>query len=247
MEHRNYAKELHLQLQQLEKQITDFEQDCARTENSGKTGRGNPSDSPARPSSAQRQWTRPDKLRDLLLSLKEGSGADIAETLLREGDLPALKQEINDAKHYISMLKDMLREPSEESGLRTDLPLTAEEDRAHNQLEAERREFKRHYDALEHDFESREKELMDELRDLGERATKQELELAHLRLDLENTRERMDAAESKASSISLEMMEMNVFNRSSSAAIKEKDLEISDLRQALQEALNGAKRTGPRP
>ncbi len=247
MENRNYAEELYLQLKQLEEQITDFERDCARRNAAGKTGHAGAPDGRTPAPAFQQQRSGPERLRDLLSAIKEGPATDIPGTLLRENDLPALKQEISTARQYISMLQDIgEKEPAAADGLKTDLALTEPEDRAHNQLETERQEFKSHYDALEQDFEGREKKLLDELRDLGERATKQELELRRLRIDLETAREKMEAAESKASSISMEMLEMNVFNKSAAAALNEKDREISDLKQALKEARSGTGSGAPR-
>lgn len=254
MEQRNCAEELYIQLKELEKQITGFELEYGRPAASRKgaadslpqTAAETPVEAAVPPGTPGREWGNLERLRDLLISLKEGSRTDIAGALLRENDLPTLRQEIAAAKYYISKLQGMLeREPAAEDSLKADLALTEEEDLAHNQLEMERREFKTHYDALEHDFENREKKLLEELRDIGERATKQELELEHMRIELQTTREKLEAAELKASSLSMEMMEMNVFNKSAAVAIKERDMEIGDLKQALQEIRGAAGKAGP--
>jgi len=147
-------------------------------------------------------------------------------TSRRQARLAALSQELGAP----------LRAPHPAGEVAVDLGLTAGEDHAHNLLEGERRDFKTHYDALEKEFEDREKQLLEENRAQKEAALKSEMETERLRTDLLLAQERRAAAESKASSLALEIMELNVYAKSAAAALKDKDLEIADLKRALEAA-----------
>lgn len=198
------------------------------------------------------------ELRALLGRVRDESTASSCESVLRDKQLSDLKKEAESSKTYISALQERLSagepprapaapppateaapQPAHPGGVRADLPLTAQEDRAHNQLEGERQEFKQHYDALETDFEATEKKLMEEIRELKDNEAKTELEFERLKTELLLAREKRQAAESKATSLSVELMELNVYNKSAAAALKDKDREIADLKQALEEAKRG--------
>lgn len=240
MDYKNTASNLFIELQMLEKQLVTLEKDYG-------TGPG--------------QGTHPDEsrlreIRGLLLRIKEDSAANVCQGAVKEKEWAEMKQEVNNARNYITILQSKLNEresgaPSDgkaaddslAGGVRTNLGLTAESDKAHNLLEGERREFKEHYTALEKDFETNEKELIDEIRALKERETKRAMEHEKLNMELDIAREKMQAAESKASSLSIELMELNVYNKSAAAALREKDLEISDLKQALEKARDAAAKT----
>jgi len=103
---------------------------------------------------------------------------------------------------------------------------------------------KEHYDALENDFEGREKELLDEIRTLREKGTRMALENEKLGIDLSIAQQRREAAEQKASSAAARMTDMDVYNKSAALALREKDQEISDLKQAVEEARSAAPRSG---
>jgi len=182
----------------------------------------------------------------LLLRIKEQASATLGEAIEKQKDWVEMKKESDKARNEIALLQKKLKEkdqaaalasaPLPAGGLPTDLGLTAEEDKAHNRLEGERREFKRHYDALEEDFETREKELLDEIRALKESTTRQALVNEKLGIDLSIAQQRREAAESKAASAAKELMEMDVYNKSAASAVREKDRQISDLQRALEEA-----------
>jgi len=189
------------------------------------------------------------EMRHLLLKMKEESEANYGRAVLKEREWAEMKKEVDNAKSYIETLHTELREKEQAvlsmqndlrtrlaEGVRTDLGLTGEADRAREIVEGERKEFKQHYDALEREFEEKEKELMDEIQELKEADTKRSLEYQRMSMELNAAREKQEAAESKASAASIELMELNVYNKSAAAALREKDAEISDLKQALEEA-----------
>ena len=257
MDYKNTASNLFIELQQLEKQLESLEKDHAQAE----------ADRNSRPAAAKTEppgtghgkGTHAEEsclgeIRGLLLRIKEDSAANVCQGVLKEQEWKGMKQELANARNYITVLQAKLNEKEEAplpggntngdnlaEGARTDLKLTAESDRAHALLEGERREFREHYNALEKDFETNEKELIDEIRALKERETKRTLEHEKLNMELDIAREKMQAAESKASSLAIEMMELNVYNKSAAAALREKDLEISDLKQALERLRNAGK------
>ena len=190
--------------------------------------------------------SRFEEMGHLLLRIKEQASATLGEAIEKQKDWAEMKKESDKARNEIALLQKKLKEkdqaaalasaPLPAGGLPTDLGLTAEEDKAHNRLEGERKEFKRHYDALEEDFETREKELLDEIRALKESTTRQALVNEKLGIDLSIAQQRREAAESKASSAAKELMEMDVYNKSAASAVREKDRQISDLQRALEEA-----------
>ncbi|MBI4352032.1 MAG: hypothetical protein HY550_11380 [Elusimicrobia bacterium] len=112
--------------------------------------------------------------------------------------------------------------------------LTGEADRAFELLGKERREFEEHYAVLERGSEAREKELLDEIRVLKEAAAMKSREYEKMCTDLLLAREKEQAALSRASSAAIELMELNVFNKSAAEALKEKELEINDLKRAYE-------------
>jgi chromosome segregation ATPase len=194
-------------------------------------------------------------MRHLLLKMKDESEANYGRAVLKEREWAEMKKEVENAKAYIETLHTELKEKEQAvlsmendiraklaEGVRTDLGLTGEADRAREILEGERKEFKAHYEALEREFEQKEKELMDEVQALKEADTKRSLEYQRMSMELNTARERQEAAESKASSASIEMMELNVYNKSAAAALREKDAEISDLKLALENARSDAAR-----
>jgi len=188
-------------------------------------------------------------MHHLLMKMKEESEANYGKAVLKEREWTEMKKEVDNAKSYIETLHAELKEKEQTmlsmendiraklaQGVRTDLGLTGEADRTRELLEGERKQFKEHYAALEKEFEDREKELMDEIRAMKEADTKRSLEYERMSMELNTARERQEAAESKASSASIELMELNVYNKSAAAALREKDAEINDLKQALEEA-----------
>ena len=199
-----------------------------------------------------------DDMRRLLMRMKEESEANFGKAVLKEREWTEMKKEVENAKAYIETLHNELKEKeqallSKDNDLRArfaeaaraDLGLTGQQERAHELLEKERQEFKEHYGALEKDFETKEKELMDEIRSLKEADTKKSLEYEKMSMNLAAALERKQVAESRASSASIEMMELNVYNKSAAAALREKDMEISDLKSALEEARATAGRSRP--
>lgn len=188
-------------------------------------------------------------MRRLLMTMKEESEANFGKAVLKEREWTEMKKEVANAKAYIETLHTELKEKEQAvlsaqndlrskmtEGFRTDLGLKGKPEHAHALLEKERKEFNEHYAALEKEFEDREKELMDEIRALKEADTKRSLEYERMSMELSTARERQEAAETKASSASIELMELNVYNKSAAAALREKDAEIADLKQALDEA-----------
>lgn len=236
MEDINTADKVFVELKLLEKQLDDLNKD------SGRPGAGPGPEE-------KRKAGRIEEMRHLLLRIKEQASATLGEAILKQKEWAEMRRETDNARNYIGQLESKLKEKERAAatganpppaggaaGLRADLGLTAEEDKAHNRLEGERREFKEHYDALEKDFETREKELLDEIRALRENETRRGLENEKLSIDLSIAQQRKEAAESKAASAAKELMEMDVYNKSAASAVREKDREISDLRQALEDA-----------
>lgn len=249
MEDLNTADKVFVELKLLEQRLDDLKRDTER-----------PAGAPVPGPAAKPGELRIEEMRHLLLRIKEQASATLGEAIQKQKEWAEMKRETENARNYISRLRNELKEKERTvapgappppagpaAGVRTDLGLTAEEDRAHNQLEGERQEFKKHYDALEQDFETREKELIDEIRTLRESGTRQALENEKLGIDLSIAQQRREVAESKASSAAKELMEMNVYNKSAASAVREKDLEISDLKQALEEARAVAGRSGNKP
>ncbi|OGR63127.1 MAG: hypothetical protein A2X31_13670 [Elusimicrobia bacterium GWB2_63_22] len=188
-------------------------------------------------------------MRHLLMTMKEESEANFGRAVLKEREWAEMKKELDNAKAYIETLHTELKVKEQAvlsaqndlrarlaEGVRADLGLNGKPEHAHELLEKERKEFNAHYAALEKEFEDREKELMDEIRAMKEADTKRSLEYERMSMELSTARERQEAAETKASSASIELMELNVYNKSAAAALREKDAEISDLKQALDEA-----------
>lgn len=188
-------------------------------------------------------------MRRLLMTMKGESEANFGKAVLKEREWTEMKKEVANAKAYIETLHTELKEKEQAvlsaqndlrskltEGLRTDMGLKGKPEQAHALLEKERKEFSEHYAALEKEFEDREKEFMDEIRALKEADTRRSLEYERMSMELSTARERQEAAETKASSASIELMELNVYNKSAAAALREKDAEISDLKQALDEA-----------
>lgn len=197
------------------------------------------------------------EMRRLLVSMKEESEANFGKAVLKEREKAEIKKELDNAKAYIETLHSEIKEKDQtalslQNDLRTkmtesakaDLGLNGQPARAHELLEKERKEFKAHYADLEKEFEDREKELMDEIRGLKEADTKRSIEYERMSMELSTTRDRLEAAESKASAASIEIMELNVYNKSAAAALREKDAEIADLRKSLDEARSAASRPG---
>lgn len=204
--------------------------------------------------------SRIEEMRSLLARIKEGSTAILCETVVKEKKWAEMKQEVENSQNYITLLQNKLKEkgdfaPSNWSGPGTGLSggarngpgLTAATDGVHKLLEEERREFKEHYATLEKDFETSEKKLIDEIRALKENDTKRALEHEKLSMELAIAEEKMQAAESKASSLSIEMMALNVYNKSAAAALREKDQEIGDLKEALGKVRIPAAGNGEKP
>ncbi|MHB0997303.1 MAG: hypothetical protein ACYC2I_13110 [Elusimicrobiales bacterium] len=196
-------------------------------------------------------------MRHLLMKMKEESEANYGRAVLKEREWAEMKKEVDNAKAYIETLHTELKEKEQAvlsmqndlraklaEGIRTDLGLTGEADRSREIVEGERREFKQHYDALEREFEEKEKELMDEIQALKEADTKRSLEYQRMSIELNAAREKQEAAESKASAASIELMELNVYNKSAAAALREKDAEISDLKLALEDARSNLAKAG---
>ena len=264
MENKNSGNNLFVQLQMLENQLTALERSYGVTE-ADRKGRaplpGQPAAAPGAPAgnTAVQAPNAIEEMRQLLLRIKEESSATLCESVLKEKEVSDIKKEVDDARDHITALEHKMQEkeqsaaaerapgPFSNGQVKANLPLTAQEDRAHNVLEGERQEFRAHYDALEKDFEATEKRLLDEIRDLRENDTKRELELEKMKTELELALERKQAAESKASSLTIEMMELNVYNKSAAAAIRDKDLEISDLKDALEKARAEALKNGHKP
>lgn len=262
MENKNNSNNLFVQLQMLENQLTALERSYGVTE-SARKGRASlpaqPAAAPETPAGTTATAQAPgpiEEMRQLLLRIKEESSATLCESVLKEKKVSDIKKEVDDARDHITALEHKMQEkeqsaaaeraagPFSNGQVKANLPLTAQEDRAHNVLEGERQEFRAHYDALEKDFEATEKRLLEEIRDLRENDTKRELELEKMKTELELALERKQAAESKTSSLTIEMMEMNVYNKSAAAAIRDKDLEISDLKDALEKARAEALKNG---
>ena len=235
MDDMNEVSKVFVELKLLEQRLDDLKKDNDRL--AAGTGPG-PAAKPAD--------SRFEEMRHLLLRIKEQASATLGEAIEKQKDWAEMKKESDKARNEIALLQKKLKEkeqaaalasaPLPAGGLPTDLGLTAEEDKAHNRLEGERREFKRHYDALEEDFETREKELLDEIRALKESTTRQALVNEKLGIDLSIAQQRREAAESKAASAAKELMEMDVYNKSAASAVREKDRQISDLQRALEEA-----------
>jgi len=231
MDDMNEVSKVFVELKLLEQQLDDLKKDNDRLAAGTAPG---PAES------------RFEEMRHLLLRIKEQASATLGEAIEKQKDWAEMKKESDKARNEIALLQKKLREkdqaaarasaPLPAGGLPTDLGLTAEEDKAHNRLEGERKEFKQHYDALEEDFETREKELLDEIRALKESGTRQALVNEKLGIDLSIAQQRREAAESKASSAAKELMEMDVYNKSAASAVREKDRQISDLQRALEEA-----------
>lgn len=249
MEDLNTADKVFVELKLLEKQLGDLKKDNER-----------PGTDPGPGPAIKPVESRIEEMSHLLLRIKEQASATLGDAIQKQKEWAELKTEADNSKKHISLLEKKLKEKEQAAppawnvpgaspagGIRTDLGLTAEEDKAHNRLESERKEFKEHYDALENDFETREKELIDEIRTLREGGTRQALENEKLGIDLSIAQQRREVAESKASSAAKELMEMNVYNKSAASAVREKDLEISDLKQALEEARAVAGRSGNKP
>lgn len=195
-------------------------------------------------------------MRHLLMKMKEESEANFGKAVLKEREWTEMKKEVDNAKAYIEALHSELKEKEQSilsmqndmrakltEGVRAEIGLAGETDRTHQILEEERKEFNEHYAALEKEFENREKELLGEIRALKEADTKRSLEYERMSMELTTARERQEAAESRASSASIEMMELNVYNKSAAAALREKDAEIADLKQALEEARSASSRS----
>jgi hypothetical protein len=234
MEDMNDVGKVFVELKLLEQQLDGLKNDSKR---------------PAAGAAAKPEGRRFEEMQHLLLRIKEQASATLGEAIQKQKEWSEMRKETDSARTYISQLQNRLKEkeragPSVSNppaagfsgGVRTDLKLTEEEDRAHNRLEGERKEFKEHYDALETDFEAREKELIDEIRTLRETGTRQALENEKLGIDLSIAQQRREAAELKASAAAKELMEMDVYNKSAASAVRDKDREISDLKQALEEA-----------
>lgn len=279
MDDKNTANKLFVQLHLLERQLASLEKDYAQTEAGRRsrleTWRAEPPPlygHPKRSWAAERyeapgadhgsgqagntEESRIEEMRVLLARIKEESAAILCETVVKEKKWAEMKQEVENAQNYITLLQNKLKEkedaaPSHGSGpgggARPGPGLTAESDSAHKLLEEERLEFQKHYETLEKDFETSEKKLIDEIRALKESDTKRALEHEKLSVELAIAEEKMQAAESKASSLSIEMMALNVYNKSAAAALKEKDQELSDLKQALEKARSAAAGNGAKP
>ena len=283
MDDKNTANKLFVQLHLLERQLASLEKDYAQTEAGRRsrleTWRAEPPPPYGQPKrnwaaeryeapgtdhgSGQAGYTeeiRIEEMRVLLARIKEESTAILCETVVKEKKWAEMKQEVENAQNYITLLQNKLKEkegapPPDRSGpgagpgggARPDPGLTADSDGAHKLLEEERREFKEHYDTLEKDFETSEKKLIDEIRALKENDTKRALEHEKLSVELAIAEEKMQAAESKASSLSIEMMALNVYNKSAAAALREKDQEISDLKQSLEKNRTAPAGNGEKP
>lgn len=232
MENNTEVKSVFVELQLLEKRLAELETDYAAAE---AERRGRPGAAAENPEGA-----RIAEIRRLVARLKEDATCDSCDAVLKEKQLADLKKDAAQAQARLAALSQELkaprRAPHPAGEVAEDLRLTAGEDHAHNLLEEERRDFKTHYDALEKEFEDREKQLLEENRAQKEAALKSEMETERLRTDLLLAQERRAAAESKASSLALEIMELNVYAKSAAAALKDKDLEIADLKRALEEA-----------
>lgn len=249
MEEINTADKVFVELKLLEQRLDDLKKESER-----------PAGAPAAGTAEKSGELRIEEMRHLLLRIKEQASATLGEAIQKQKEWAEMKRETDNARNYISRLQNELKEKERPAasgaapapagpaaGVSTDLGLTAEEDRAHNQLEGERQEFKKHYDALERDFETREKELIDEIRMLRENETRMALENEKLSIDLSIARQRREAAESKASSAAKELMELDVYNKSAASAVREKDREIGELKQALEEARSVPGGSGNKP
>lgn len=249
MEEINTADKVFVELKLLEQRLDDLKKDAVKPAGAA------PAETPEKPGEL-----RIEEMRHLLLRIKEQASATLGEAIQKQKEWAEMKRETENARDQIGRLQNALKEKERTAapgatppqarpaaGVSTDLGLTAEEDRAHNQLEGERQEFKKHYDALERDFETREKELLDEIRTLRENETRMALENEKLSIDLSIARQRREAAESKASSAAKELMELDVYNKSAASAVREKDREIGDLKQALEDARSAAGSGGNRP
>lgn len=249
MEEINTADKVFVELKLLEQRLDDLKREAER-----------PAGAPAAGPAAKTGELRIEEMRHLLLRIKEQASATLGEAIRKQKEWSEMKIETENARAQLGRLQNELKErersgtpaaaPAQArpaAGVSTDLGLTAEEDRAHNQLEGERQEFKKHYDALERDFEDREKELMDEIRALRENETRRALENEKLSIDLSIAQQRRESAESKAAAAAKELMELDVYNKSAASAVREKDREIGDLKQALEEARSVAGRGGGRP
>ncbi len=246
MQDTNTADKVFVELKLLEKQLDDLKKDNQRpTGNSAAGAEVKPVES------------RIEEMSHLLLRIKEQASATLGEAIRKQKEWAEMKAEMDKEKSYIRLLQKKLKgnqltaPPDGDrpgagfaGGVPTDLGLTAEEDKAHNRLEGERKEFKEHYDSLENDFETREKEFLDEIRSLREKETRMALENEKLGIDLSIAQQRREAAEQKASSAATRMMDMDVYNKSAALAVREKDLEISDLKQAVEEARSAGARSG---
>ena len=283
MDEKNTANKLFVQLHLLERQLASLEKDYAQAEAGRRsrleTWRAEP---PAPYCQPKRNWageryeapgaehgsgqagnteeSRIEEMRALLARIKEESTAILCETVVKEKKWAEMKQEVENAQNYITLLQNKLKEKEDAApadwsspgagpggGTRAAGGLTADSDGAHKLLEEERREFKEHYDTLEKDFETSEKKLIDEIRALKENDTKRALEHEKLSVELAIAEEKMQAAESKASSLSIEMMALNVYNKSAAAALREKEQELSDLKQALEKNRTAPAGNGERP
>lgn len=249
MEEINTADKVFVELKLLEQRLDDLKKESER-----------PAGAPAAGTVEKSGELRIEEMRHLLLRIKEQASATLGEAIQKQKEWAEMKRETDNARNYISRLQNELKEKERPAasgaapapagpaaGVSTDLGLTAEEDRAHNQLEGERQEFKKHYDALERDLETREKELIDEIRMLRENETRMALENEKLSIDLSIARQRREAAESKASSAAKELMELDVYNKSAASAVREKDREIGELKQALEEARSVPGGSGNKP
>ncbi len=246
MEELNTADKVFVELKLLEKQLNDLKKDSER-----------PSGNSAPGAEAKTAESRIEEMSHLLLRIKEQASATLGEAIRKQKEWAEMKAGMDKERSYIRLLQNKLKEKEQAAppdgdtagagsagGVRTDLGLTAGEDKAHNRLEGERKEFKEHYDALENDFEGREKELLDEIRTLREKGTRMALENEKLGIDLSIAQQRREAAEQKASSAAARMTDMDVYNKSAALALREKDQEISDLKQAVEEARSAAPRSG---
>ncbi|MDD5208214.1 MAG: hypothetical protein PHV36_02405 [Elusimicrobiales bacterium] len=246
MEEINTADKVFVELKLLEKQLGDLKRDNERPTGASAPGAG------IKPVEG-----RIEEMSHLLLRIKEQASATLGEAIRKQKEWAEMKAEMDKEKSYIRLLQKKLKEKELAvapdggqpgagfaGGVPTDLGLTAEEDKAHNRLEGERKEFKEHYDSLENDFETREKEFLDEIRALREKETRMALENEKLGIDLSIAQQRREAAEQKASSAAARMMDMDVYNKSAALALKEKDQEISDLKQAVEEARSATARSG---
>lgn len=246
MEDIESADKVFVELKLLEKQMNDMKRDNER-----------PAGAPAPGAETKPVESRIEEMSHLLLRIKEQASATLGEAIRKQKEWAKMKAEMDKERGYIRLLQKKLEEKGlagppdgdpagagSAGGVPTDMELTAEEDKAHNRLEGERKEFKQHYDSLENDFEAREKELLDEIRSLREKETRMALENEKLSIDLSIAQQRREAAEQKASSAAARMMEMDVYNKSAALAVKEKDQEISDLKQAVEEAKFAAPKAG---